>query len=254
MKIFSPENRIRRRMGYLTDQEGIINRYMAEREGWDLHLENTRNFIRRYIQDCRAKTIAVFGSGWLLDLPLEDLAERFDRILLLDIHHPPQVREKLSAYPHILLQETDLSGGAVAFAWSAVQKGPGSSLPELHPERPALLFEPEAFISLNILNQLDILPADFLKEKLGLAEEQLLPFRRQVQLFHIDWITSRTACLISDTTEISTDREGQSSRQDLVHVPLPPGKRSESWEWVFDTRERYREGVRTSMQVRAVEW
>ena len=34
-----------RRMGYIRDQEGIMNRYMRESSNWQSHLEKSRGFI-----------------------------------------------------------------------------------------------------------------------------------------------------------------------------------------------------------------
>jgi hypothetical protein len=82
--------KILRRMGYLRDQEGIMNRYLAESEQWQYHLEKTRNFIAGSFNGSQAESVAVLGSGWLLDVPLEKLRRRFRKIYLVDIHHPPR--------------------------------------------------------------------------------------------------------------------------------------------------------------------
>ncbi len=42
------EGRIIRRMGFIRDQEGIMNRYLRERSNWDRHLQHTRSFIEFY--------------------------------------------------------------------------------------------------------------------------------------------------------------------------------------------------------------
>lgn len=83
-----------RRMGYPRDQDGIMNRYMHERSNWDKHLERTKKFINDAFRDTNIGTIAVLGSGWLLDIPLADMVDRYDHLYLVDINHPPQIRKK----------------------------------------------------------------------------------------------------------------------------------------------------------------
>jgi len=62
-----------RRMGFIKDQEGIMNRYLRESSQWKEHLEHTRKFIRESFAQTEAETVAVLGSGWLLDVPLDHL-------------------------------------------------------------------------------------------------------------------------------------------------------------------------------------
>lgn len=55
--------RAKKRMGFLKDQEGIMNRYMRESSHWAEHLERTRNFISGSFKHSDAETVAVLGSG-----------------------------------------------------------------------------------------------------------------------------------------------------------------------------------------------
>ena len=79
-------------------------------------------------------------------------------------------------------------------------------------------------------------------------------FRKMIQSFHLEWITRKPGCLITDTTEFNLDREGNESARGLLYTELPSGFRSEQWDWEFDTMKTYRPGNRTRMRVRAVEW
>ena len=65
-----------RRAGYLKDQTGIRRRYEREQEPWQQHIDNTRRFI---VESARKaanhKSVAVLGSGWLLDVPVDELLQ-----------------------------------------------------------------------------------------------------------------------------------------------------------------------------------
>jgi hypothetical protein len=248
-----------RRMGYIRDQEGIMNRYMRETSGWQSHLEHTRSFICSAFRQTEAETVAVLGSGWLLDVPLDHLIKRFKQVYLVDIHHPVQIRKRTSVMRQVELIEADLSGGAIELIWQHYHesKSPAGDLPvpsRLPLEPPLSQIRPEAFISVNLLNQLDIMLCDYILKQKPFQQEALVPFRRAVQAFHVEWISKKPACLISDIREEVVDKKGERSSKALLYTRLPEGIRREHWWWEFDTQGTYYPGSRTHMEVQAVEW
>jgi hypothetical protein len=251
--------RMIRKMGFISDQEGIINRYLREKEHWELHLSKTKNFITECFTDPGIQSVAVMGSGWLLDVPLNTLSNRFNRVLLLDIHHPPQARKKAEHYKNVLLQEVDLTGGGAAFAWNLRKKSSAFNsslaLEGFNPQPPRLAFIPDAFISLNLLNQLDILIIDYIKKKHnGFMPEEYYRLRKIVQQFHVQWISEQPGCLISDMIETEESMDGTTETKNLVHAKLPESRRSEEWIWDFDLSGTYIENKKTRFTVRALEW
>ena len=249
---------IYRRMGYLRDQRGIMNRYLRERATWDLHLEKTRAFIDSAFAQQPVDSVAVLGSGWLLDLPLEQLEKRYRHIFLVDIVHPPQVRKKTDQLDHVELVEADLTGGVIEQAWQFTRKKGPRGLDDLMEmvrlAPPLSQISPDAVISLNLLNQLDIIPCDFFEKHGYFKDESTDRFRSLVQSFHLEWITRMPGCLVTDTAEVNTDKEGNETIRSLLYAELPAGFRSERWGWEFDTGGTYRPGFRTRMEVHAVEW
>lgn len=251
-------NRILRRMGYARDQEGIMHRYLEERANWEEHLQRTREFIAGAFKDPAIRTVAVLGSGWLLDVPLEELRERFNHVFLADVRHPPQIRKKTSSMENVTLLERDLSGGAMEQVWKASREGNLKEIRELAGNLvlvpPLREVDPDAIVSVNLLNQLDILLCDYLKRKGRSSVSAMEPLRNRLQTFHVDWITGRPGCLVTDTREVNISRDGKESSSSLLHVPLPEGFRTGHWEWKFDESGTYREGYQTRMEVSAVEW
>jgi len=235
-----------------------MNRYLRERERWDDHLEKTKAFITASFKTLSAESVAVLGSGWLLDVPLEELESRFSRVYLVDIFHPPQVRKKTENMDRVELVEADLTGGALDQVWQIRRKKSSCSLDELLKDlrlnSPLTGISPGAVISVNLLNQLDIILCDFLKKRGTFGEEPLDRFRSTIQSFHLEWITRTPGCLVTDTTEVSRDIRGNKTRKPLLYTRLPEGIRTGKWTWEFDTRGTYRSGNHTSMEVQAVEW
>lgn len=253
-----PPRKIIRRMGYIRDQEGIMNRYLHEKSNWDPHLQHTRKFIYESFRDPNIKSVAVLGSGWLLDVPLMELSARFERVFLVDIRHPAQIRKKVESMPRVQLIEADLSGGAMEQLWDLAQeKRPvqGASLPDQLSLQPPLgNITPDAVISVNLLNQLDIMLCDYMSRKGDFQQEESRRLRKALQEFHLQWITETPGCLVSDVEEKNADKKGNVTSKSLLYTTLPEGIRHKSWTWEFDSRGSYRDHALTTMVVKAVEW
>jgi len=258
MKPFGQKKMVRK-MKFISDQAGIMNRYLREQEHWDAHLRNTREFILGSFQDSQPKSLAVLGSGWLLDLPLKELSNKFKKILLVDVYHPPQIVKKVEKYSNVTLYETDLTGGGIKFCWNLRKENSEHLqtyvLDTFSPSIPDLPFRPDAYISLNLLNQLDILLVEFLaKKKVPVIDAEVRRFRKNIQQFHIDWITRKPGCLVTDAVEMNHGPDNQTEERQLLYVDLPEARRSDEWTWDFDLAGTYHPGKETRMVVKAVEW
>ena len=248
-----------RRMGFIKDQEGIMNRYLRESSGWNKHLEKTRGFICDSFAHTEAETVAVLGSGWLLDVPLDHLIQRFKLIYLVDIHHPIQIRKLTAGMNQVELIEADLTGGAIEKIWQFNRENPkpiqdGHVFDQISLDPPLEHIQADAFISVNLLNQLDIILCDYILKQKPFQQEDLNPFRAAIQAFHLDWISKKPACLVSDTLEEVVDKNGVLSSKALLYTPLPQGIRHDRWWWDFDSQGTYHPGSRTRMEVQALEW
>ena len=248
-----------RRMDFIKDQEGIMNRYMREASNWKNHLERTRNFIAASFAHTEAETVAVLGSGWLLDVPLDHLVRRFRHIYLVDIHHPIQIRKKTAGKSQVELIEADLTGGAIDKIWQYYKenKTPSEEGPvplQLQLSPPLAHIQTDALISVNLLNQLDIILCDYILKQKPFQQADLAPFRAAIQAFHLDWISNLPACLVTDIMEEVVDKNGVKSSKALLYTQLPEGMRQDRWWWDFDTQGTYNPGSRTRMEVHALEW
>lgn len=250
--------KILRRMNYLSDQRGIINRYINEKQNWEIHLTNTKKYITDCLKNKMYKSVAILGSGWLLDVPLEYMVNNFDRVILIDINHPNQIKHKVGKYKNVELKIADISGGVIKQVYNLVKnyrrKGIKKDLKEL--EFPG--YKPEEqedfIISLNILNQLDILLADYLKKFSIYDDSELNFFRSRIQKSHIDSLIPGKSCLITDYEEeiFNMDRTPDNKRK-LVYTDLPDGIKRERWQWNFDMSGSYYNGKKTVFNVIALE-
>ncbi len=87
------------------------------REAGIHHLKNCRNFILKALDYCKPSKVTVLGSGWLLDLPLKEMTDLVTEINLVDIIHPPEVKEQAAGIKKVILREEDISGGLINEVW-----------------------------------------------------------------------------------------------------------------------------------------
>lgn len=240
-----------RAIGFIEDQKGIMRRYKREKLNWDSHLENTKAYISRQTAGQFFNKIAVLGSGYLLDLPTDILLSRCNEIQLYDINHPKEIQARYRDNAKISFIEMDITGLSKhlhsAKRNSDVQKIIGTQSQFSVPDA-------DLIISLNILNQLDIILVDYLNGKMVLDMETELQLRNKIQSEHIACLTETMSLLVADTEEIHIDENGQKSSNNLFTEMHIAGITSdaETWKWSFDTTGNYAEDAIVTFNVCAV--
>lgn len=244
-------------MNFLSDQEGIISRFLNESNNWEPHLYRSKEFILDCIHGKHIPVITILGSGWLLDVPLEILQEQCERILLVDIFHPPQILRKIRDLSKVEAIQQDITGGVIDQVFHLVQEfrktGRKREVTDILSPGFTPDFTPGFVVSLNILNQLDILIIDYLKQFQVYGVEEIMALRKMIQQAHIDSLPKNHSCMITDYEELIYDDEKVDRINPLVHVSLPEGRRKSNWEWLFDSQKNYYDGKTTKFHVVAIE-
>ncbi len=98
----------------------------------------------------RKDTCVVVGSGLLLEVPLDALAQRFGRVYLIDMFHMPSVRRAAKYHGNVSLLTGDITG-----VFTAIKEGPapGPHVPA-PPAKIPHLAEADLVVSCNCLTQL----------------------------------------------------------------------------------------------------
>jgi len=239
-------------------------RFFREEGGWNSHLENTKQFIIKAIENTDLKRIAILGSGWLLDVPIENIVRKFEKVYLIDINHPVQIQQKTANYKNVELIEADIST-AIEPTYNFVNS---YKKPQLRPQLNDLItaielnsqfflsdiFDSTYIISVNLLNQLDILISDYVKKFSIFNSTEIIELKRVIQNKHLSFLKQSKACIISDYEELLYNSMTQHEQTNsLVYIDLPDGKRQEKWQWEFDTTESYYPSHKTIFNVIAIE-
>lgn len=232
--------RILHRMGYYNYQQGLIYRHLNQEFGWSTHLMNCRAFILKSIDLCKPDIITILGTGWLLDVPLKEMAEKADKIYLVDILHPPEVRNQVAGFKNVVLLEIDVTGGLILSVWQKTRNrfffNKLSSIGDIEIPEFKTDFNPGMIISLNIMTQLESLLLEFLKRRSRVTEDEYLGFRREIQVKHLSLLCKNESVLITDLCEIVTDNSGRKTELPSVLIDLPEARIREEWTWDFDFR------------------
>ena len=100
-------------MGFGREVVSMQARHERCREAWAPHLEAARALITEAAESCvKTDHAVILGSGLLLDIPLGELAARFERIDLIDLVHTRHVRRQAKAFGNVNIIEADISGAA----------------------------------------------------------------------------------------------------------------------------------------------
>lgn len=230
--------RILHTMGYYNYQQGLIFRHLNQDRGWDTHLARCRDFILKALELVKPSRITVLGSGWLMELPLAEMAERTGKIVLIDIVHPPEVIEQTERLRNVEVSEEDVSGGLIEEVWKKVggrtflNRLPSLETIQIPDYEP--VEDPGMVISLNILTQLEILPEKLLRKKSKATDEDFKNFKKEIQDRHIRFLKKYPSLLISDIVEVVFDSTGARTEKNTLLAEIPEGRMKEEWIWDFD--------------------
>ncbi len=247
------EKKILWKMKYFSDQSGLIDRYLNEAERWDDHLKNTRKFIIDCVNKYKPETIALLGSGWWLDVPVEELSAICKKVYLVDIMHPKQIVHKTRKFQNLNLVEYDVTGGTVFEAYNIVKQFRKNRYITPVTEIPCPGFQHDIkadyYVSLNMLNQIDSLIIEYLKKYRIYSDDELKTLRKRIQEAHLRSLPKGRSCLITDVEEMIFYKDKQEKVIQLLSTELPEGKRKTSWTWDFDRSGTFNPGKTTRFRI-----
>lgn len=220
-----------RRLGYLRESISIRSRYRRCRTAWQPHLTNSRAALLDSLQACSSfRTALVFGSGLLLDVPLDELARRFAQVYLVDVVHLPEVRRAVRRHANVRCIDLDVTG--------FIEHMSGLSPEHLElPPPDCFLDEPSIdwVASVNLLSQLPLLPADCLRQHFPELDEAMLEaWGTQVMRQHLDYLAAFAAptCMLADMEQTVLNLDGEVIENidfaARLGLDMPPSK---EWRW-----------------------
>lgn len=226
-----------RKLGYLHELIAIEARHRRWRAQWQPHLDSSQAAIRQAVATCNSRREAVvYGSGLLLDVPLAELAETFERVFLVDAAHLRVTRRKARRFANVECVEADLSGVAIGLMLGVgrgADRLPVPRMPDIEDSSRV-----DLAISANLLTQLPVTPLRYLARRLEVPAEMLEDYARTIMQAHLDHLMGLNAvrCLITETAAEHLDRNGSViARHDTLRgIAIPPADRQ--WRWTVAPR------------------
>ncbi len=192
-----------KRMGYLKELIAMDARHKRCRDAWTSHLRECHELIGKAMAGIEHSKVTVLGSGLLLDIPIEELAAAFEKVVLVDIVHLPAVEKRVRAFANIELLSADVAGIAEA-VWEHIEQGRTGPLPSQSVD-PAPCLDSDLVISANLLTQLPLLPMGLVLEKAkAYSDDEVKAFARSIIDNHLALLSALPGrvCLLTETERI----------------------------------------------------
>ena len=234
--------------GHLYESIALIQREKRCQHFWQPHRFQCKNFILKATELPKTHhKVLVLGSGPLHEIPLEELANKFKQVDLVDVVHLRQTKKKYEHLKNVNFIEADIT---------ELER-------VIHQEKKNINLTPKRFldvpydlvISANILSQLSYHLRHFLEKKAfpKLSESELDLFSFQVSFDHYQYITQFN-CPVVLITDIETNLIGLKDetlevQKPFINFELPPPQ--EEWWWNLAPRPEFSKDYSVKMKVAA---
>ncbi len=227
---------VARQLGLLREHEDIAQRHGRVRAAWAFHLATSRQVIVEVAQRCAQRRRAlVIGAGDCLDVPVADLAERFDEVVLADIVTSAEVRRWERKLPGRVRGVNWDASGALAALGAVRETVTAAEAPEIFARAdpgPPPGGEPDFVVSANCISQLGLVPGHSLP---AYEKDKGLPERcaRAAARRHLSWLGERAGVrvLLADAARLDIGRDGRQLKKETLHERFGLPKPDRIWRW-----------------------
>lgn len=214
-------------MGYLSESIAMEARHQRCYLQWQSHYTQCQKSILKAVNLCqKTRQILIFGAGSLLDIPLEQISQRFERVVLIDLFFLRSAKRIAQKYGNVELVEYDISESLEAlFLGTTHIASPKFKLDE---------GDVDCVVSLNLVTQVPLVPVRWLLNQYDIDEMQADQIGKaliQAHLTYLNQFNHVVKCLIADREMLEMDRDGKLlERLDPAwDIALP--EYDESWYW-----------------------
>jgi len=226
--ISNPVSKTAKQLGHLHEIIGMEARSKRLAKQWFSHCQNTKTIIEKSSREItNPNEVIVLGSGLLLDVPIEFLAQHFKRVYLVDVVHLNKVKKIIKKLSNVEIVEHDVT----CFS----EKIKEITTIEIHFEAsiPCLSSNTSLVISTNMLSQIAFIIGNYARNKLAFNKEQLNNLSKKVVQDHIKILldVATKVCLISDVERTYHDEQKHLKEQVSVINGASLPKPDEMWLW-----------------------
>ncbi|MFZ5841304.1 MAG: hypothetical protein ACOY3E_00260 [Pseudomonadota bacterium] len=258
-----------RRLGHLAEAIALSARTRRQQRNWQSHHQHTRQAILQVAAQCEQRQLAlILGAGECHDVPVAELAQHFERVVLVDIVLLPALRRRCKAFLNVECHELDLTGLAASIARPEAIRS-AEDLPLLNADAAAqsaltrLLHQLRcasgqiSFVaSVNLLSQLPVKPIDYLQQQMpSLPLSALNAFAWQLLRAHVQQLQTFRCpvCLITDDRQRTWNAAGEVVEEVALVAPLALESRVFArWHWPLAPKGELAHGCHAEHEVVAI--
>ncbi len=237
-----------KRMKFLNEAIAIEARAKRCRHDWAPHQQHTKEAIVDSINASdHHRTVLVVGSGACLDIPLAELADRFERVILIDIVHP--LKSKRQHWSHVVHVSLDITG-QMEVLYDHPETLPKIFVPDIYHDFPDI----DLVLSVNLASQLPVTPLTYLAQKASHHEDDLDQFTKDLLFAHFTWLSGFT-CSTTLICDKAWERLDENENIIETHDPLYGLISQDSTkEWYWDVAPRHETGTEFSRRNHVGYW
>lgn len=219
-------------LGVLHGLIALDARARRQRKAWAPHAKACHASALDFADRATGRRLAVVaGTGLLVEIPLEELAARFDRVVCLDIFHMPTIRRRAARLANVSLIDHDVTGLMQTLPEDIAH----GTLPAAVPSLP-FAAEADFVLSANLASQLPLIPMEVAEARGGFAPTELTAWARAIIGGHFAVLQAcpGVAGLITDTEGVRSPVGGGDPVDwwdTLEGAPLPPLADRRDWWW-----------------------
>jgi hypothetical protein len=225
-----------RELGLAREHREIAKRHRRVRGAWAPHLRASREAVMLAAARCaRHGQVLVIGAGDCLDVPVAELAAKFERVILADIVIGAEARRWARKYPaQVSCAQWDASGALAAVAAKkdtltanealAIFKQADAGLPPGG--------EADLVVSANCISQLGLVPGHALH---AAERDRDLPDRcaKAAARRHLEWLALRRGVrlLLADVERLNITADGRVLKRESLSSRYGLMKPDRQWRW-----------------------
>lgn len=228
-----------RKLGLTGDAVRLWARRARCRRAWAAHEAQCHGVVRAAMTGLpHRRTVLVLGSGLVRDVPIADLAQAFETVLLVDAVHLPVTRLRLARHRNLQFVTADISGVA-RWLTGKTSAREDTLAPFITDESVDLV------ISANLLSQLPLGPQDWAEANPDTTPLPAPELAYSIIGWHLADLArfSCRVCLLTDTALNEYDAAGhRTDHIDLLYghtLPAPDA----TWDWPVAPKGESRNGV-----------
>jgi hypothetical protein len=225
-----------RRLGLAHEHAAIAARHARVREAWQSHLSASREAILTGADRCISRrNVLVIGTGDCLDVPVVELAARFDSVLLADVVISPTARRLARRFrDRVRCIQWDATGvlSALALRRRTIRPDEAIRLFDSADPGPPPENEPDLVVSANCISQLGLVPADAL---VAAHDDDRLSERCAAAAAkrHLRWLAARhgVRVLLADSARLDVAPDGSQLKREDLQQPFGLRAPDRNWLW-----------------------